>query len=132
MRDNTWPFEVYDPEIEWENSDVGLPSVGFEPVYRGHAGMRAFWRQWRSLRRSSRYSDRNVARSPVIPKITSASAGEASAAVRSSGRSPRSRTSKPDVTPRSIASPVHALTRVNDVRFGASLELRRLPTWLTA
>jgi ketosteroid isomerase-like protein len=41
--DNVWPFEVYDPEIEWYPGALG---VGFEQVYRGHDGVRAFWRYW--------------------------------------------------------------------------------------
>jgi ketosteroid isomerase-like protein len=45
--DNVWPFEVYDAEIEWDISAVpwGL-ELGFEPIYRGHDGVRAFWRHW--------------------------------------------------------------------------------------
>lgn len=40
-------FAAYDPEIEWRIS--GLPTTGasdFEPVYRGHEGIRRFWRTW--------------------------------------------------------------------------------------
>ena len=49
-RDNVSPFEFYDPEIEWY---PGVPDVGFEPVYRGHDGVREFWRSflasWESI-----------------------------------------------------------------------------------
>jgi uncharacterized protein len=43
-RDNALPFAVYDTEIEWYSG--GLEGVGFEPVYRGHDGVRAYWRYW--------------------------------------------------------------------------------------
>jgi ketosteroid isomerase-like protein len=43
-RDNVWPFEVYDAKIEWYPG--ALDAVGFEPVYRGHDGVRAYWRNW--------------------------------------------------------------------------------------
>src|SRR2546421_934953 len=42
-RDNVWPFEVYGPEIEWYS---GFDGLGFEQVYRGHDGVRAYWRHW--------------------------------------------------------------------------------------
>jgi uncharacterized protein len=46
-RENTKPFEVYDPEIEWDLSGFrGVDQLGFERVYRGHEGVRSFWRQW--------------------------------------------------------------------------------------
>ena len=38
-----WPFEVYGPEIEWYS---GFDGLGFEQVYRGHDGVRAYWRHW--------------------------------------------------------------------------------------
>lgn len=82
-RDNTWPFEVYDPEIEWENSDAGLPSVGFEPVYRGHAGVRAFWRQWLEAWESIdfRLDDLMDAGEEVVALIWQRNRGRASGAV---------------------------------------------------
>jgi ketosteroid isomerase-like protein len=43
-RENAKPFEVYDADVEWDGSR--FPMLGFEPVYRGHEGVRAFWRQW--------------------------------------------------------------------------------------
>jgi hypothetical protein len=46
-RDNAWLFEVYDPDVEWDVSRVPWTlELGFEPIYRGHDGVRAFWRQW--------------------------------------------------------------------------------------
>src|SRR5437870_5311980 len=44
-RDNEAPFTVYDPEIEWDmSSGFLLPSA--ESVYRGHEGVRRYWRTW--------------------------------------------------------------------------------------
>jgi hypothetical protein len=46
-RGNAWPFEVYDPDIEFDASGwPELVELGTEPIYRGHEGVRAFWRQW--------------------------------------------------------------------------------------
>ena len=39
-------FAVYDPEIEWSIGRLPMRAPRFEPVYRGHEGVRAFWRTW--------------------------------------------------------------------------------------
>jgi ketosteroid isomerase-like protein len=42
-------FEFYDPEIEWDASrgrEVIVPELA--RVYRGHDGVRAYWREWLS------------------------------------------------------------------------------------
>jgi ketosteroid isomerase-like protein len=39
-------FAAYDPEIEWRISELPTPITDFEPVYRGHEGIRRFWRTW--------------------------------------------------------------------------------------
>ena len=46
-RDHELPFNFYDPDIEWDSSGrtVGVGPVG---IYRGHDGVRAFWREWLS------------------------------------------------------------------------------------
>jgi ketosteroid isomerase-like protein len=36
---------AYDPGIEWHLARA-LAGFDFEPVYHGHEGVRAFWRQW--------------------------------------------------------------------------------------
>jgi ketosteroid isomerase-like protein len=43
-RDNETPFEVYDPAIEWDVTRFS--ATGLAQVYRGHEGVRAFWREW--------------------------------------------------------------------------------------
>jgi ketosteroid isomerase-like protein len=39
-------FAVYDPEIEWRISELPTRAPDSEPVYRGHEGIRTFWRTW--------------------------------------------------------------------------------------
>jgi ketosteroid isomerase-like protein len=39
-------FRFYDPEIEWDQSRYG--GFGFDPVYKGHKGVRKFFREWLS------------------------------------------------------------------------------------
>ena len=41
-------FAAYDPDIEWRISELQTltPIADFEPVYRGHEGIRRFWRTW--------------------------------------------------------------------------------------
>ena len=79
-RDNALPFEVYDPEIEWY---PGVPGVGFEPVYRGHDGVREFWRSflasWESI--EFRLDELIDAGDEVVALIWQRNRGRASGAV---------------------------------------------------
>jgi ketosteroid isomerase-like protein len=43
-RDNEAPFEYYAEDIVWDARTVKAP--GLQQVYRGHDGVRAFWRAW--------------------------------------------------------------------------------------
>jgi ketosteroid isomerase-like protein len=43
-RDNETPFKHYAEDIEWDARGAGI--LGLEHVYRGHDGVRDFWRQW--------------------------------------------------------------------------------------
>jgi len=48
-RDNEAPFEFYDDEIEWDLTRFGEifgGDIDFEGVYRGHEGVRQYWREW--------------------------------------------------------------------------------------
>jgi ketosteroid isomerase-like protein len=47
-RDHERVFEHYDPDIEWDGSRLteAIPDVA--GVYRGHDGVRAYWRRWLS------------------------------------------------------------------------------------
>ena len=38
------PFEVWDENAVWDMSGFGLPDMA--KLYRGHDGIRAFWRAW--------------------------------------------------------------------------------------
>jgi ketosteroid isomerase-like protein len=44
-RDHEAVFAHYDENIEWSMSDL-VPVPDAEPVYRGHDGVREFWRTW--------------------------------------------------------------------------------------
>ena len=40
-------FDVYHPDVEWDSSRAPwLLELGFDPVYRGHDGVRAALRAW--------------------------------------------------------------------------------------
>jgi len=43
-RDNDSPFSYYADDIVWDARGAGI--LGLDDVYRGHDGIRAFWRQW--------------------------------------------------------------------------------------
>lgn len=43
-RDNDAAFELMDPQIEWDGRESFVP--GLDKVYRGHAGVTEFWREW--------------------------------------------------------------------------------------
>jgi ketosteroid isomerase-like protein len=39
-------FEFYDPEIEWDASNLEQLIPDVAGVYRGHEGVRTYWRRW--------------------------------------------------------------------------------------
>jgi ketosteroid isomerase-like protein len=39
-------FEFYDPEVEWDMTHSYVPDMG---VFRGHDGIREFFREWRTF-----------------------------------------------------------------------------------
>ena len=53
-RDHEGVFEFYDPDIEWDATawkstavDAGVGGIaGLAGVYRGHGGVRTYWRRW--------------------------------------------------------------------------------------
>jgi ketosteroid isomerase-like protein len=47
-RDHERPFDFYDPDIEWDASGMVSRAPGAMGVYRGHEGVRTFWREWLS------------------------------------------------------------------------------------
>jgi ketosteroid isomerase-like protein len=57
-RDNESPFEVFDPEIEWDASGTGFP--GFNELLHGHEGVRKYWRQWLDAWEAIEFTVENV------------------------------------------------------------------------
>src|ERR671930_2032976 len=47
-RQHEQAFEFYAPEIEWDASRMTDVNPDLAGVYRGHEGVRAYWRQWLS------------------------------------------------------------------------------------
>jgi ketosteroid isomerase-like protein len=45
-RDNLTPFELYDSDVILTSGSRWMSELGFAPRYRGHDGVRAFWRYW--------------------------------------------------------------------------------------
>ena len=43
-RDGVTPFEAYAEDIVWDLSNSRRTALGVEPIYRGHEGVRQFWR----------------------------------------------------------------------------------------
>jgi ketosteroid isomerase-like protein len=41
-------FDSYDPEIEWDASNAAEMVPDLAGVYRGHEGVRTYWRRWLS------------------------------------------------------------------------------------
>jgi ketosteroid isomerase-like protein len=54
-------FELYDPEIEWDSSNAPwLLALGFEPIYRGHEGVRRAMRAWLEAWESIEYGSHEL------------------------------------------------------------------------
>ena len=47
-RDHERAFDFYDPEIEWDASGCAEVIPELAGVYRGHEGVRTYWRRWLS------------------------------------------------------------------------------------
>ncbi len=60
-RDYESPFEVWDENAVWDMSGFGLPDMA--KLYRGHDGIRAFWRAWLA-------AWRRLSSSPSVRRIT--------------------------------------------------------------
>ncbi len=46
-RDHEAVFAFYDPDIEWDATNVGARGLAdLTGVYRGHGGVRTYWRRW--------------------------------------------------------------------------------------
>jgi ketosteroid isomerase-like protein len=51
-RDHERAFDFYDPDIVWEH--LGSDPLGSR-IYRGHEGVRAYWREWLSAWRDLQF-----------------------------------------------------------------------------
>ncbi len=47
-RDHERAFDFYDPDIEWDATRIAETIPDLAGVYRGHAGVRTYWRRWLS------------------------------------------------------------------------------------
>jgi ketosteroid isomerase-like protein len=45
-REHERAFDFYDPEIEWDASNMGETLPDLAGVYHGHDGVRRYWRRW--------------------------------------------------------------------------------------
>ncbi len=48
-------FDLYDQDIEWDSSRMAERQPDNAGVYHGHAGVRAFWRDWLSAWRDLQF-----------------------------------------------------------------------------
>jgi SnoaL-like protein len=59
-RQHELAFEYYDPEIEWDASNTGELIPDLAGVYRGHDGVRTYWRRWLSAWSDLRFEIEDV------------------------------------------------------------------------
>ena len=48
QRDHERAFDNYDPDIEWDASGMAATVPDLAGIYRGHDGVRTYWRRWLS------------------------------------------------------------------------------------
>ena len=59
-RDHERAFDFYDPDIEWDARGVVTVTPDIAAVYRGHDGVRAYWRNWLSAWRDLTFEVEDV------------------------------------------------------------------------
>lgn len=59
-RDHEAVFELYHPEIEWDATRLGEVTPDAADVYRGHDGVRTYWRRWLSAWKDLQYTVEDV------------------------------------------------------------------------
>lgn len=59
-RDHEQPFDFYDSEIEWDASQIAEVIPDLAGVYRGHEGVRTYWRRWLSAWSDLRFEVEDV------------------------------------------------------------------------
>jgi ketosteroid isomerase-like protein len=53
-------FDCVDPEVEWDARGIGELIPDLAGVYRGHDGIRAYWRRWLSAWNDLRFEIQDV------------------------------------------------------------------------
>lgn len=81
-RDATTVLGLYDPEVEWDFSGSPIAAALEHKVYRGHDGLRQWWREWREawLDYEDDYRELIDAGEHVVAVVTSRGRGRASGA----------------------------------------------------
>jgi ketosteroid isomerase-like protein len=59
-RDHEMAFDFYDPDIEWDATDLFEANPDLVGVYRGYDGVRTYWRRWLSAWSSIRFEVEDV------------------------------------------------------------------------
>ena len=59
-RDHEWAFNFYDPDIEWDASEIADAVPDLAGVYHGHDGVRTYWRRWLSAWSDIRFEVEDV------------------------------------------------------------------------
>jgi ketosteroid isomerase-like protein len=59
-RDHESVFDLYDPEIEWDASRLTQFIPDLAGIYRGHEGVRTYWRRWLAAWKDLQFEVQNV------------------------------------------------------------------------
>jgi ketosteroid isomerase-like protein len=59
-RDHEQVFDFYDSDIEWDASQIAEVIPDLAGVYRGHQGVRTYWRRWLSAWSDLRFEVEDV------------------------------------------------------------------------
>ena len=59
-RDHEAVFGLYDTDIEWDSSRLQAVMPDAADVYRGHEGVRTYWRRWLSAWKDLQYTVEDV------------------------------------------------------------------------
>ena len=79
--DTATVLALYDPEVEWDFSRSPLATALEHEIYRGHEGLRRWWREWRGAWESYKDDYRELIDAGdhhVIAVVTSRGRGRAS------------------------------------------------------
>ena len=75
-------LDLYHPDVEWDFTNSPVGDAMSRRVYRGHEGLRLWWREWSEAweRYNDGYDELIEANDHVIVKVTSRGRGRASGA----------------------------------------------------